>query len=205
MLLHWPLLPLTPSAAFLPPILALLFLALILPVASRPGVSPFVAVKVAYAYVMQAVAILLMSASALTVLHSVLSRSPLSATVYLAFLLIFAAGGILFVMQERSLRLIDGVSKQMIGCLFFYTWKATGLLAAGAAGLTLLTGTVAGGGAVPAQWPAVATVCLFGIILSWYTRGQPVVPARPAVAATAAPRKRTTAKSPAASGKAKAK
>lgn len=159
-------LPLAIAGGFL-----LLFIASLL----APGAKPAGVGKAVYCYSMQAFGIFLMSAGGLPALYGVTEKLALgietySTETYLALLLLFAAGGLLFLWHEQLAEKIDDASGAVCAVLFWFTFKAVGLVLALFSGLSLLL-TMLLVRPLPAEWWVEPLILLFyGLLLSWCTR-----------------------------------
>lgn len=154
---------------------------LALPAMLRPGMNIGALIKAIYACLGQTFGIMLMTAGGLPALHSVLSQNPLSPESYLGLLLVFATGGIVYLMHDSLLRTIDAPSKLLPATMLYYTWKFLGLFIAVLASLSLVLQLLAYS-TIPAAegWWAMHVVMLaYGLILSWFTLPSPARPVSP--------------------------
>lgn len=163
------------TSAILPLAIAGGFLLLFIASLMSPGAKPAGVGKAAYCYSMQAFGIFLMSAGGLPALYGVTEKIFLkietySTETYLALLLLFATGGLLFLWHEQIAEKIDSASSAVCAVLFWFTFKAVGLLLMLFSGLSLLL-TMLLVRPLPTEWWVQPSVLLvYGLLLSWCTR-----------------------------------
>lgn len=157
------------------PLILLQVLALLIIPSILSGARIGGAMKAIYCYILQVVGIALMTAGALPAVYGVIEKFSVgaerfSAEMYLALLILFAAGGLTFLWHERMADTIDDASRKVPALLFWYAFKLLGyFLVLGSAISLLLTMLLAD--AMPGTWwisPIV--VLLYGVLLSWCTR-----------------------------------
>lgn len=119
---------------------------------------------------MQTVGTVLMSIAGLPAVYSVLMRQGLSMGTYMSLLLMFAVGGVLYLLSEEKLRQAGASAKIPLG-IIHVLWKITGLIAF-LAGFLSLASQVLIAGPETALWslPMHGTVLLFGFLLLWCTK-----------------------------------
>ncbi|MDB4978403.1 MAG: hypothetical protein JWM56_589 [Candidatus Peribacteria bacterium] len=178
------------SVLFIPLMLTHLLVLVFIPSILTPGSKPAAIGKAIYSYLMQTFGIILMSASAIPALRSVLSGAvqPLGAKYYLALLIVFATGGLVFLLHEHMARTIDETSKAVPYAIYFYTLKIIGFLATVLAALALLSLMLLGvANTMPDWWIMPVIALAYGLILSWCTQVQTPGPATAARTPTPAP------------------
>lgn len=164
-------------ALFVPVIVLLLFVVMVLPGLSRPGVKPESLARAAYGYLAQSIGIILMTTGGLPAVYAVIAQQALSSNMYLGLLLVFVIGGLTYLWHDNFVRSIDGASKAIPAALFFYSWKFIGLLVMLFAGLTYLLNALANAGHEPLDWWISPFVLfLYGFLLSWFTFRRPDLP-----------------------------
>lgn len=152
-------------------VLALLIIPSILAGAKVGG-----ALKAIYCYLLQAVGISLMTAGALPAVYGVMEKFAIgaerfSAEMYLALLILFAAGGLTFLWHERMADQVDDGSRKVPALLFWYAFKLLGyFLILGSAISFLLTMLLSNGGLPSTWWISPIVILLYGLLLSWCTR-----------------------------------
>lgn len=120
-------------------------------------------------YLMHAVSVLLMTIGALPTVFSVFAGIAYTGRTYVALLLVFAAGGLLFLIQDQAARGIDAASKSVIEAIYMNTIKLIGNLVALLAALSLLLSIVLASFSA-GWWVAPFVYLLYGLLLSWCTR-----------------------------------
>ncbi len=153
------------------PLLVLQIIALLLiPALLTRGGSADAAGKAIYAYLMQAIGILLMTVGGLPALHSVLSGQDYPSTTYLALLIVFASGGLTFLWHDHLAHTIDGASRAVPEAIYFYTFKLLGFLAALLAAMSLLLTMLLNPESPENWWVMPVIILTYGLLLSWCTR-----------------------------------
>lgn len=157
-----------------------LFAMLMLPGLLRPGTKPGEVGRATFYYLAMAVGVLLMSIGGLPVLYALLASLPMVGKVYTGLLMIFAAGGILFLAYDAQTRTVDPASRAVPETIFFFSWKFIGLLSAIIAmGTFIMRILISGGVLDPRWWVAHMLFLLYGLVLSWFTHlpvGVPLLP-----------------------------
>jgi hypothetical protein len=157
-----------------------LFALLLLPGMLRPGAKPTEVTRAAYCYLAQALGVLLMSVGGLPTLYALLASQPMVGGMYTGLLMIFAAGGILFLAYDAQSRTVDAASRMVPETIFFFTWKFIGLLSAMFAAATFVIRIMISGGEPDPRWWVVHMLFLiYGLVLSWFTHlpvGTPLLP-----------------------------
>jgi len=157
----------------LPLIILVLFIFLALPAVFRPSVRADSIALAAYCYLAQMLGILLMTAGGLPALYAVFAGQPLAEVTYLGLLLVFAAGGALFLWHDMRLNSIDPASRAIPAALFFITWKFMGLLVTVFAGLSFVLRLMLAAERTEDWWVMHLIMILYGLILAWFTLSRP--------------------------------
>lgn len=122
-----------------------------------------------YCYLAESIGIMLIAAGSLPVLHAVMTQGLFEGSSYASLLLIFAAGGILFLWHDAKLRQIDAAAKAVPEAIFYFSWKLIGLLLASFALLSLILSIMID--TIQLQTAAIhVTVLVFGVALGWFTK-----------------------------------
>ncbi len=147
----------------------------LIPCLFSQGAKVGAVIKALYCYLMQSVGAALMTAGALPAVYGVLEKFSIgverfSAEMYLALLIVFSCGGILFLWHEQIAERIDDASRRVPALLFWYTFKALGMVLFLVGLLStvvtmLLTRPLAG-----TWWLSPVVILLYGALLSWCTR-----------------------------------
>lgn len=158
----------------LPLIVLILFSFLALPAVFRPSARAESIGFAAYCYLAQMFGVLLMTAGALPALYAVFANQPLPEATYIALLLVFGMGGLIFLWNDAQLRHVDAVSKAIPGTLFYITWKFIGLLVTVFAILSLGMRVMA----APVEgdvfwWVPHLIMLLYGLVIGWFTLRRP--------------------------------
>jgi len=130
-----------------------------------------------YCYGMLAVGILLMTVSGVPALYSIIANVNPGATVYLGLLLVFAIGGLTFMVYEHASWSLDEASSAVPHALYFYTIKFIGALMVIASVLWLASTLLAANlyGTLPAMdfWQTPIIFMIYGILISACTSWTP--------------------------------
>lgn len=177
------------------PLLIIFFLTvLFLASLAVQGSTPRLIGDAIYAYCMHAASVLMMTIGALPTVFSVFGGVAYTGRTYVAFLLVFLCGGILFLVQDQAIRTLDSASKAVIEAIYTTSLKIIGNLLALVSGVSLflhmiLSSTQEG------WWVTPFVLLLYGLLLSWCTKSgvewdisslftkpsPPVAPARAAI------------------------
>ncbi len=163
--------------ALILPILLLQLLAfLFIPSILTAGARSLSVGKAIYSFLMQGLGIIMMSMGALPSLFSVLSSqvvgaAAFSTNTYLGLLIVFAVGGLIFLMHEHLARTIDEPSRAIPYAIYFFTFKIIGFVATLFGCLTLLLSMLFGVASItPGWWIMPVIILVYGLILSYCTR-----------------------------------
>jgi len=146
--------------------IAILFLASM----TVAGAKPKEIGKAIYTYVMHGTSILLMTIGALPTIFSVFAGVSYTGRTYIALLLVFASGGLLFLMQDQEVRNLDSASKSVPEAIYMTTLKIIGNLLMVLSGLSIVLNIVLASFQA-GWWVTPFVLLLYGLLLSWCTRG----------------------------------
>ncbi|MBI3619420.1 hypothetical protein HY213_05310 [Candidatus Peregrinibacteria bacterium] len=142
-----------------------------IPALLQRDAAPKLVGKAIYCYLMQMFGILLMTLSGLPAVGSVLAGLSYSSSVYLALLIIFTLGGLIFLWHENVAHTIDDASRAVPFAIFYYTFKTVGFVLMSSTVLFLiLTMLLHQTELDPTWWVSPVLFFLYGILLSWSTR-----------------------------------
>lgn len=147
----------------------------LIPCLLSPGVRIGSAIKALYCVVLQTVGVAMMSAGALPAVYGVLEKfatgaERFSAEMYLALLILFSIGGVVFLWHEQMAERIDDASRRVPALLFWYTFKTIGNLLILAGLLSLLFTMLLTQPLVSTWWMTPVVTVLYGLLLSWCTK-----------------------------------
>lgn len=122
-----------------------------------------------YTYAMHGLSVLLMTTGALPTIFSVFAGVAYTGRTYIALLLVFAAGGLLFLMQDQVVRNLDDASKAIPEAIYMTVLKLVGnglvILSALSIFLSIVLASF-----TPGWWVTPFILLLYGLLLSWCTR-----------------------------------
>ncbi len=180
----WVVLPLGTLLLF-----TLIFIAALL----RPGTQPAAIGKAIYNHVLQALGVGLMSISGIPACYAVIEQLVMgqerfTTEIYVALLVLFATGGLLFLWHEESSEAVSP-SQAVVSAIFLSMYRLIGMCLVVIFGLSMvLTVLFDGNRAVPSWWIMPGLLFLFGVLLSWCvpwprqttaTEVKPVSPEKP--------------------------
>lgn len=153
------------------PLLTLFFLTVLFMASMmQPGAKAKLVGDAIYNYLMHGVSVLLMTIGALPTVFSVFAGVAYTGRTYIALLLVFASGGLLFLVQDQAARDLDATSKAVVEAVYITTLKVIGnlmtLLSAVSIFLSIVLASFA-----PGWWVTPFVLLLYGLLLSWCTRG----------------------------------
>ena len=155
----------------IPVVLFQLIALLMLTTLVKGNARPDLAARAIFAFLVQTAGILFMSLGGLPALYAVLARQPLTNTLYMALLFVFAFGGLAFLWADNYVRRIDLASRQVPETIYFYAWKFIGFMTVFIASLTFLLRLVLTQELLPEGWWVLHAVAFFyGVIISWCTK-----------------------------------
>ncbi len=147
----------------------------LIPCLLSPGVRIGSAIKALYCVVLQTVGIGMMTAGALPAVYGVLKKfstgaEQFSAEMYLALLILFSIGGVVFLWHEQMAERIDDASRRVPALLFWYTFKTIGNLLILVGLLSFLFTMLLTQPLVGTWWMSPVVTVLYGLLLSWCTK-----------------------------------
>jgi len=155
------------------PMLLLQSLALIfIPSMMKSGAEPFQVGKAIFSYLMESLGILLMTVGALPTVISVLAGVELAGTTYFTLLVIFAAGGILFLWHDNNVREIDEASRSVPGAIFTYMFKIIGFVIVLLWILSIFTTLMKGIPSETGWWIMPFVMIVYGSLLTFCSRSE---------------------------------
>ena len=153
------------------PLLTIFFLTvLFLASLSVPGAKPRHVGEAIYCYLMHGVSVLLMTIGALPTVFSVFAGVAYTGRTYIALLLVFACGGLLFLVQDQAVRSLDSASKSVTEAVYTTTIKIIGNLIALLSALSIFLSIVLASFQT-GWWVTPFVLLLYGMLLSWCTKG----------------------------------
>ncbi len=163
------------AGAVLPITVATVLVLLFIPSLLAPGARPAGVGHAIYCYAMQGAGIFLMTAGGLpalsSVIHSVAGNSDgYSTETYLALLLLFAVGGLLFLWHEQMAAKIESASAAVPAVIFWFTFKIAGLFLVISSALSLLLTMLLVAEPPSDWWSEPLLMLLYGLLLLWCTR-----------------------------------
>lgn len=153
------------------PLLTIFFLTMLfLASLSVPGAKPRHVGDAVYCYLMHGVSVLLMTVGALPTVFSVFAGVAYTGRTYIALLLVFACGGLLFLVQDQAVRGLDSASKSVTEAIYLTTIKIFGNVIALLSGVSIFLSIVLAS-FQPGWWVTPFVLLLYGMLLSWCTKG----------------------------------
>lgn len=155
----------------LPVVAVGIFSLILIPAIHVAGAKPMNACKAIYCYTLQIIGIFMMSLAGFPAVYGVLAEVMYDdSDAYLALLLVFTAGGLIFLWHDAMARTIDTASRSVPQAIFTFTFRLVGVLAASLAILSLfLTMLLSDGSLDPFWWIQPMIFLFYGLILSWCT------------------------------------
>lgn len=160
----------------LPFLIIQIFSLLFIPSLLTPGARPSMVGKAAYCYILQTLGIVLMSVGGLPAFYGVLEkisvgREQFSTEMYIALLIVFAAGGLTFLWHEHLAMTVDEASRRVCASVFWFSFKLIGfLLALFSAVSFLVTMLLVPASLQATSWIMPALFFFYGLLLLWCTR-----------------------------------
>lgn len=150
----------------------LLFTLIFIAALLRPGTQPAAVGRAIFNHVMQALGVGLMSISGIPACYAVIERLMMNqerftTEIYVALLVLFAAGGLLFLWHEDNGEL-HSPSQSVVSAIFLSMYRLIGMLLIIIFGLSIvLTLLFDGAKAAPSWWIMPGLLFLFGLLLTW--------------------------------------
>jgi len=174
------------------PLLTLFFLTVLFMASMMsPGAKAKQVGEAIYNYLMHGVSVLLMTIGALPTVFSVFAGVAYTGRTYIALLLVFACGGLLFLIQDQAARDLDAASKVVIEAVYMTTLKVIGNLLALLSAISIFLSIVLAS-FTAGWWVTPFVLLLYGLLLSWCTRGNHEWELVKALQVTSAPAKSIT-------------
>ena len=136
----------------------------------NPGAKPKAVGEAIYTYLMHGASVLLMTIGALPTVFSVFAGVAYTGRTYIALLLVFACGGLLFLVQDHALQSLDAASKAVAEAVYLTTLRVIGNLLALLSALSIFLSIVLASFQV-GWWVTPFVLLLYGMLLSWCTKG----------------------------------
>lgn len=162
--------PVVLYGVLLPLVLVQLFALLCIPSLMAAPAKARSIVDAIHCYLMQGLGVLLMSVGALPTVFSVLAGVSYPGGTYFGLLLVFAAGGALFLWQDNRSRGLDAASKAVPGAIFFGILRLIGQTSLILAGISFLLSITLEATTVPGWWMMPVLVAVYGALLTWCTK-----------------------------------
>ena len=140
--------------------------------------KPSEVAQAVYCYMMMGLGILLMSAGALPTIISVLAGVKLSGATYFTLLIIFAAGGALFLWHDAIVRDVPERSRKVTETLFIFLFKIAGHLLVFLWGLSFLVTILNGSSIEKGWWIMPVVMMIYGGLFIWCTRAEDEPPGK---------------------------
>lgn len=135
------------------------------------GAKPRAVGEAIYCYLLHAVSVLLMTIGALPTVYSVFAGIAYTGRTYVALLLVFACGGLLFLLQDQAVRSLESASKAVVESVYMLTLKIIGNLLTLLSALSILLSIILGD-YESGWWVTPFVLLLYGMLLSWTTRNE---------------------------------
>ena len=124
-----------------------------------------------HCYCIQSFGIMLMTAGSLPTVYSVLAGISYTGGTYFGLLLIFAAGGGLFLWQDQRASSLDPAARAVPGSIFLLTFRILGQITLVLALLSFLLSITRGSTDLLGWWVMPVLMAVYGGLISWCTRG----------------------------------
>lgn len=134
-----------------------------------PGSKPKAIGEAIYTYLLHAISVLLMTIGALPTVYSVFAGISYKGSMYVALLLVFACGGLLFLIQDQAVRNLETASKAVVESIYILTLKIIGNILTLLAALSILVSIILSD-YEKGWWVTPFVLLLYGMLLSWATR-----------------------------------
>ncbi len=154
-----------------PLVLVVLFAFFFIASLLSPNARPVKIAQAVYCYLMMGFGILLMTIAALPTVTSVLAGTSYASATYVGLLVVFAAGGCIFLWHDNWAQALDANSRLVPSLIFLYTIKTIGSLTALLSALSIIL-TMVLGGAEAGWWIMPVTLLLYGFVLYMSTQGE---------------------------------
>ncbi len=143
---------------------------LLLPSLMIPGAKPAETTKALYRYMLQGIGAVFMTLSGLPALFGVITNRALPANGYLALLLIFIFGGLIYLWNESHMEKLDEASRLVPSLIFRYAFKFISFFSLLAAVTSIVSTMLFSSWPYPDYWWGSPVVFLcYGLFLGWCT------------------------------------
>ena len=124
-----------------------------------------------YCYCIQTFGVMLMTIGSLPTVYSVLAGVSYTGGTYFGLLLIFAAGGMLFLWQDQRATMLDSAARAVPAAIFFLTFRILGQITLVLAVLSFLLSLTMGSTDLIGWWVMPILMGCYGGLVAWSTRG----------------------------------
>ena len=124
-----------------------------------------------HCYCIQAFGVMLMTVGSLPTVYSVLAGVSYTGGTYFGLLLIFAAGGGLFLWQDQRASSLDSAARAVPAAVFLLTFRILGQVTLVLALLSFLLSITMGSTDLSGWWIMPLLMACYGGLISWCTRG----------------------------------
>ncbi len=143
---------------------------LLLPSLMIAGAKPTETTKALYRYMLQGIGAILMTLSGLPALYGVITNRALPHNGYLALLVIFIFGGLIYLWNESHVEKVDDTSRLVPSLVFRYAFKFIAFFSMIAAVASVLSTVLFSSWPYPDFWWSSPVVFFgYGFFLSWCT------------------------------------
>lgn len=130
--------------------------------------------KAIYCYLAQSIGGILMSIGGILTLHFVLSSIYVAGVASTALLLLFGAGGLIFLLHDSIAQSIDEKTRMVPFVITMYTWKFIGLMSILASALSFVLKILVSTQALENSWWILHLILIgYGILLLVITKDPP--------------------------------
>ena len=127
-----------------------------------------------HSYCLQAFGVMLMTVGSLPTVYSVLAGVSYTGGTYFGLLLIFAAGGGLFLWQDQHATTLDSAARAVPAAIFLLTFRMLGQVTLVLALLSFLLSITMGSTEAMGWWVMPVLMGCYGGLVAWCTRGPAV-------------------------------
>lgn len=159
------------SGAFKPLLLILILMLILAPKDANVTALKKYATAV-FSYLMMSIGVVLMSFGAIPSITAVLSSVAFTPEQYLGLLLMFAAGGILYLWTDQQVRLMDPEAKKVPSVVFHFAFKMLGYLSILFAAVAVAMAVAFQATATPGWWSIPVITLIYGSVLCWATASE---------------------------------
>lgn len=124
-----------------------------------------------HCYCIQSFGVMLMTVGSLPTVYSVLAGISYTGGTYFGLLLIFAAGGGLFLWQDQRASRLDSAARAVPAAIFFLTFRILGQVTLVLALLSFLLSITMGSTDLVGWWVMPVLMACYGGLVAWCTKG----------------------------------